>query len=71
MSELRNRIAARPGHYRDRLDEARKWAEDHGGALDADDLRELANGPILDPLRPALPMGKCSEAEWRKRNRCE
>lgn len=69
MSELRKRIEARPGFHRDRLDEARKWAEDHGGALDGADLQELADGPILDPLRPALPLGRCSEAEWQRRNR--
>ena len=70
MSELTRRIAARPGFHGDRLDEARKWAEEHGGALDAADLAELANGPILDPLRKALPLGRCSEAEWTRRNRC-
>lgn len=69
MSELRRRIAAGLGGN-DRIDAARKWAAEHGGALDAEDLRDLANGPVLDPLRKALPLGRCSEEEWRRRNRC-
>ncbi|APZ81795.1 hypothetical protein vBEliSR6L_30 [Erythrobacter phage vB_EliS_R6L] len=69
MTELRRRIeAGRQG--RDRLDAARDWARDHGGTLDAADLAELANGPVLDPLRTALPLGRCSEEEYRRRNRC-
>lgn len=69
MSELTRRVAAGVGN-RDRLDAVRQWAEDHGGVLDAADLAELANGPILDPNRKALPLGRCSEAEWSRRNRC-
>ena len=68
MSELRRRIALGLGG-RDRLDATRQWADDHGGALDEQDLRDLANGPIIDPLHKALPLGRCSEAEWRRRNR--
>ncbi len=69
MSELIRRVAAGVGN-RDRLDTVRDWARDHGGALDAADLTALANGPILDPIRKALPLGRCSEAEWARRNRC-
>lgn len=68
MTELTRRIAAGL-QGSDRTDTARRWAEEHGGALDPADLRELANGPILDPLRRPLPLGRCSEAEWRRRNR--
>ena len=68
MSELRRRIEqGRQG--KDRLLTARKWASEHGGALDPSDLRDLANGPIIDPLRACLPLGRCSEEEWRRRNR--
>lgn len=66
--ELTRRLAAgRQG--RDRLDAAREWADRHGGALDGADLQEMADGPILDPLRLALPLGRCSEAEMRRRER--
>lgn len=34
-----------------------------------DVLRDLANGPILDPVNTALPAGKCSVAEMRRRER--
>lgn len=68
MGELRRRIS-QGLQGRDRLDAARDWANDHGGVLDAADLQELADGPIIDPLRLALPLGRCSEAEWRRRNR--
>lgn len=68
MSELRHRIeAGREG--KDRLHAARQWASEHGGALDGADLADLTNGPIIDPLRTCLPLGRCSEEEWRRRNR--
>lgn len=69
MSELRRKIEASQ-QGRDRLDAARQWAADHGGALDRAALDDLANGPILDANRLALPLGKCSEAEWTRRNKC-
>lgn len=68
MGELTRRIAAGL-QGKDRVHAARDWARDHGGALDAADLQELADGPILDPLRLALPLGRCSEAEMRRRER--
>ena len=34
------------------------------GDLSPDDLRAIANGPIMDPNRIYLPAGRISEAEY-------
>ena len=37
------------------------------GDLSPDDLRAIANGPIMDPGRIYLPTGRISEAEYYDR----
>lgn len=41
-----------------------------GGVATRDTLQELADGPILDPISSACPLGKVSKEEEMRRNRC-
>lgn len=69
MSELRRRIlAGRRG--RDRELAARKYVHEAcGGVFDPETLQELADGPIMDPLRIYLPDGKITKAQFEERER--
>ena len=47
--------------------EERRRTVSEQGELSPDDLRAIANGPIMDSNRIYLPAGKCTQAEYAER----
>lgn len=47
--------------------EERRRTVSEQGELSPDDLRAIANGPIMDSNRIYLPAGKLTESEYRAR----